>query len=330
MIETIYVEEQIREHPTTHRVVKFLPQADTIEISRYQEIFNKRNQNFRLQKRNPVLILAKKFSNFVLPVPSGFGMDAQKNFYFSHMYNCIYDCQYCFLQGMYSSAHYVLFVNYEDFFKSISETITAYAERSLTFFSGYTCDSLALEKISGFATKSLDFFSKHPSIELELRTKSIAIGPLFQRDPVKNCIVAFSLSPPNIANVLDNKAPTIERRITALKRLAKEGWSIGLRFDPLIYCSDWKKMYSKLIENIMRDIEPSNVHSVSHGPLRFPKKMYKQIISLHPDNKLFSFPMEENGGIVSYGDKIEQLMSSFLKTELKKYINERKIFRCTA
>ena len=30
------------------------------------------------------------------------------------MYNCIYDCRYCFLQGMYSSANFVLFVNFEE------------------------------------------------------------------------------------------------------------------------------------------------------------------------------------------------------------------------
>ena len=137
MIETVYVEEEIIDHSVTKRVLNSFPRAVIIEISRYQEIFNKRHQNFRLQKKNPGLILAKKHDNFVLPVPSGFGMDAQENFYFSHMYNCIYDCRYCFLQGMYSSAHHVLFVNYGDFFKSISDTIDSHSGTSLTFFSGY-------------------------------------------------------------------------------------------------------------------------------------------------------------------------------------------------
>ena len=121
MIETIFFEQQIAEHPTTQRIRKALPRASWVPIDRYQELFNKRHQNFKLQKKNPALILAKKHDNFVLPVPSGFGMDSHKSFYFSHMYNCLYDCKYCFLQGMYSSANFVLFVNYEDFFTSISE-----------------------------------------------------------------------------------------------------------------------------------------------------------------------------------------------------------------
>ena len=329
MIETVYIEEKILDHPITKSVIKSVPKADIININRYQELFNKRYQNFRLQKKNPSLILAKKYDNFVLPVPSGFGIDAQKNFYFSHMYNCIYDCRYCFLQGMYSSANYVLFVNYNDFFESISDTIEAETSSSLTFYSGYDCDSLAFDKVSGFAKHALDFFSKQPSVELELRTKSIATSSLIKRDPIENCVVAFSLSPPKIASILDNKAPSIARRTNALKQLADAGWSIGLRFDPLIYCSGWKNMYSNLIADIMHDLDPSSLHSVSHGPLRFPKKMYKKISSLHPENKLFSFPMVEKGGIVSYGKEIENTMSSFLKMELLKYTTKSKIFRCT-
>ena len=92
LIETIFFEQQIAEHPTTQRIRRALPRASWVPIDRYQELFNKRHQNFKLQKKNPALILAKKYDNFVLPVPSGFGMDSHKNFYFSHMYNCLYYC----------------------------------------------------------------------------------------------------------------------------------------------------------------------------------------------------------------------------------------------
>ena len=84
MIETIFFEQQIAEHPTTQRIRNALPRASWVPIDRYQELFNKRHQNFKLQKKNPALILAKKHDNFVLPVPSGFGMDSHKSFYFSH------------------------------------------------------------------------------------------------------------------------------------------------------------------------------------------------------------------------------------------------------
>ena len=115
MFSAIYIEEEVRDW---HRVQEIIqPFADTPKIicERYGEIFNNTNQNFRIQKKAPALILAKKYGNLVLPSPGGYGFEGGKSFYFSHMLNCIYDCRYCFLQGMYRSANYVLFVNYDDF-----------------------------------------------------------------------------------------------------------------------------------------------------------------------------------------------------------------------
>ena len=254
MIDTVYFEEDVLEYPAVSRVKKALPKANWVPIERFQELFNIRNQNFRIQKKNPALILAKKYENFVLPVPSGFGMSSSKNFYFSHMYNCLYDCNYCFLQGLYSSANFVLFVNYEDFFEHISQTIEKNKNDTQMFFSGYDCDSLAFDKVSGFSDNLIQFFEQHPNVEVELRTKSIVTSSLLRRNPIKNCIIAFSLSPHIIANKLDNKAPSIARRIDAMKKLADSGWQIGLRLDPLIYTKDWKNQYAELIFDIMSQV----------------------------------------------------------------------------
>ena len=100
MIDTIYIEKEIRKHPRTLGILSKFRNVRTIAIDRYGEVFNRKNQNFRIQKKNPCLILAKKHKGFVLPAPEGFGIGSSKNYYFSHMYNCIYDCSYCFLQGM--------------------------------------------------------------------------------------------------------------------------------------------------------------------------------------------------------------------------------------
>jgi spore photoproduct lyase len=113
MFELIYVEKEVQHHPHTQAICKRFPQIATIICDRYGEIFNRHHQNFRLQKGRPSLILAQKYDNFVLPTPAGYGIGGQRNFYFSHMLNCIYDCRYCFLQGMYNSANYVIFVNFE-------------------------------------------------------------------------------------------------------------------------------------------------------------------------------------------------------------------------
>ena len=150
MIDTIYFEEQVADHPRTLNLFKRFSQAVRIPCSHYKEVFNPSGQNFRLQKKKPALILAKNSGKLVHPVPATYGIGGDEN-YFSHMLNCLYDCRYCFLQGMYPSAHYLLFVNYENFFEEIKKVSSQNPEIPSWFFSGYDCDSLAFEKLTGFA-----------------------------------------------------------------------------------------------------------------------------------------------------------------------------------
>ena len=328
LIDTIFIERGVVNHSRTQSIKSKFKNPTIIEVDRYQEIFNKRSQNFRIQKQNPALILAEKHDNFVLPAPSGFGLASTRNFYFSHMYNCIYDCRYCFLQGMYSSANYVIFVNFEDFFDEIEQSIKANGGQDITFFSGYDCDSLAFENITGFAESILPLFKSYPKVDLEFRTKSVQLEPLKSGLPITNCIVAFSMMPEELARRLDTKAPSIKRRINAIEKLAARGWPIGLRFDPLIYSKDWKQLYKGLLMEIMHRVPREAIHSISHGPLRYPKKMYQDITKLYPEELLFSIPMSENNGYVDYGVDVENEMAEFLIKNLKNYVEEAKIFQC--
>ncbi len=329
MIETIYVEEAIRDHPRTKFILKKFKKSRIVLIDKYGEIFNKRNQNFRIQKANPCIILAHKKDGFVLPAPEGFGIGSSKNFYFSHMYNCIYDCRYCFLQGMYSSANYVIFVNFEDFDIAIKNTIEKNINSKLTFFSGYDCDSLALENVTGFAKHILSIFRTYTQIEIEFRTKSIQKQPFLSLKPMKNIILAYSLMPELMSNSLDSKAPSISKRISVISELASKGWKIGLRFDPLIHGENWKELYKELLENIYKNISLDCLHSVSFGTLRFPKKMFKDIFKLYPNEPLFTSPLSLNNKMISYDIEIEEEMTSYCKNLSLRYINEDQIFKCS-
>ena len=329
MIETIYIEEKIRNHPRTHFILSKFKKARCIEIEKYGEIFNKRNQNFRIQKSSPKLILAHKSSGLVLSAPEGFGIGNSKNFYFSHMYNCIYDCRYCFLQGMYSSANYVIFVNFDDFNAELEKVIEENKGSKITFFSGYDCDSLALESVTGFANHILELFRKYPDVDLEFRTKSLQQSPFITSNPMENIILAYSLMPEIMSSALDNKTPTIAKRIDVMKKLASKGWSIGLRFDPLIHGKNWKILYQDLLEAVLNSLPLNSIHSVSFGALRFPKKMFKSITKLYPEEKLFSGPLSNNEGIVSYDYEIEEEMISFCKDITIKYVDQSKIFKCS-
>jgi len=119
MIDYIYYERDIEGHPRTQQFFLRFPKARKIPCNHYKEVFNPNGQSFRLQKKKPALILAKQNGKKIHSIPPSYGIGGRQNFYFSHLLNCLYDCRYCFLQGMFPSAHYVLFVNYEDFWEDI-------------------------------------------------------------------------------------------------------------------------------------------------------------------------------------------------------------------
>ena len=226
MPRTIYIEESLLQHPRVVDIKSRFPSATYITCQRYTEIFNRKAQNFRLQKKQPALILAEKYRKFVLPTPANYAIGAVNNYYFSHMLNCIYDCRYCFLQGMFRSAHHVLFVNFEDFAREIGKTVSKHGNAEAHFFSGYDCDSLALDSITGFTGFFLDIFTNLPNALLELRTKSIRIKSLLSREPIPNCVIAYSFTPDEISRAIEYRTPAVSRRIEAMQKLQNTagGW----------------------------------------------------------------------------------------------------------
>ena len=176
-IKNIYIENQIKDHPNTMRIKNKLKFDNLIFCDHYSEVFNSSNQNFRIQKKTPSLILAKKLNNFILKTPQNFNIGFENNFYFSHMLNCLYDCKYCYLQGMLNSANYLIFVNYEDFLDSIKKQINSNKKKTC-FFSGYDCDSLALENVTNFLDHFIPHFKNLSNGILEIRSKSINIDVL--------------------------------------------------------------------------------------------------------------------------------------------------------
>lgn len=328
MHSIIYIEEEIADHPRTASICAHFPKATKVYCKHYGEIFNRKGQNFRLQKQQPALILARKHKGHVLDAPDGYGIGGVRNYYFSHMLNCLYDCRYCFLQGMYRSAHYVIFVNYEDFQQSIIDTANRYPDDEQWFFSGYDCDSLAYEPVTEFTSAFLPTFEQLPNAHLELRTKSVQIRTLLRSEPINNCIIAYSFTPEEISTALEHGVPSVAKRIDAMLKLQQHGWRLGLRFDPMIYQEGFESSYERLFEQIFSRLPAQSIHSVSLGTLRTPKAFHQNMVNLYPEEKLFAGRFEENRGMITYQKELEDEMTSFCQTQLMQYIPQSLFFAC--
>ncbi len=326
MIETIYVEQKVKNLLKTKEICNLIKPRNLVTCDNYREVFNVKSQNFQIQKQKPALILAKKYKNFLNTVPKNFTIGGDQNFYFSHMLNCIYDCRYCFLQGMFNSANYVLFINYKDFVKSIEDKILSSKEKNIHFFSGYDCDSLALEPISKFANYILKNLKKYPNIILELRTKSTQINFLLKRRPHQNIVVAFSISPNEIIYNHEEKTPNLLKRINAIKKLQAAGWNVGLRFDPIIYCENFKNIYEKFFYQIFNSINSNYIHSITIGSFRMPKNFFTKISNQYVKKSNLLINLQDDEKKVFYKKKIDNEIISFCKQKIEKYIDESKLF----
>ena len=328
MVDTIYIENDVLGLDRTQRILARYPSATTIQIDKYGEVFNPNAQNFRLQKKNPALILANKKNKKVLSTPAQYETGGGANYYFSHMLNCPYDCRYCFLQGMYRSANYLLFVNYEDFADEIKQVAQQHEndDKPVWFFSGYDCDSLAYEPVTGFAEHFLKVFEELPNAVIELRTKSTQIRSLLKRPALPNAVVAYSLSPTEVASALEIGAPSFEKRLQALVKLQKQGWRIGLRFDPIIWHRDYQSQYKEMINQTFSQLDAQKIDSVTLGGFRLPKGYYKTIKRQYPEHGLFSAGLTEQDGLVTYQSEIEEEILDTVTSYVKNYVDDAKLY----
>ncbi len=321
----IYIEKQIRNHPRTQGVLAKFPSASVIEISHYKDVFCRSKQNYQLQHRSQNLILAAKQGALLYkgaPVCQNFG---NSNFYYtSCMMNCVFDCEYCYLKGMYPSANIVVFVNLEDIFADVEQMLK---KHSLYLCVSYDTDLLALEGILGYVREWCLFTEKHDNLKIEIRTKC-ANKQFFQNSrPVSNIIYAFTLSPQAVVEACERNTPSLTERISCIAEAIQAGHSVRICFDPMIYLPAWKSHYKEMIDQVGNTIDLNKILDASVGTFRISQDYLKKMRKQEPDSSVVWFPFQRENGFYHYPDALMEQMECFLVEQLQKKMAEEKIFR---
>jgi spore photoproduct lyase len=136
------------------------------------------------------------------------------------------------------------------------------------------------------------------------------------------------LNPEPVADSLEHRAPPIKARLSALKKLAKTGWKVGLRFDPLIHFENGIEKYSQFIDQVFDSVPPESIHSVTLGTFRSPKNVFKKMESLYPKEPLFMGNLQLKNGAISYREAIEQALFSSVEEKILQYISPSQYFPC--
>ena len=321
----IYVEKKILNNKNTLEILSKFKDVKIIEIENYKEVFSSNNQDFHLQKLGQKLILASNKANMIYEgavVCESFEND---NFYYtSSIINCVYDCEYCYLQGVYSSGNIVIFVDIEKVFEEVEELYNKL--KTLYLCISYDTDLLAIENICGFSEKWYYFIEDKKDLKIELRTKSGNIDKFLNLKPLDNFIIAFTLSPENIALKNEKYTASFKNRVNAIKELQEKGWKVRICIDPLIYSDNFEKNYSQMIEYLFNEIDKEKVIDVSIGVFRISKEYLKKMRNQNQNSEILYYPFECIDGVYTYSDKTKSYMINFIKEQFLKYIDEKKIY----
>ncbi|MBA4689044.1 MAG: radical SAM protein [Candidatus Galacturonibacter soehngenii] len=320
----IYVEKELASGTQAKDIMKHFPNAKIILIDHYKDVFNRSGQNFHEQKKVRNLILANKKGKLVYPgaqVCQSFGN--QHFYYTSSVMNCIYDCEYCYLQGMYPSANLVVFLNLEDMFDEVRELLK---QHPVYLCVSYDTDLMALESILSYGKRWAEFAKENEKLTIEIRTKCASLKAWEDIMPSKQVIYAFTLSPEEVSKAYEKRTPSLRQRLTCIKTLMERDYQVRLCFDPMLYISDYKKIYGAFFDEVKKEIALNQVYDVSIGVFRVSEDYLKKMRKQNPKSAVLQFPYENENGVYQYQRELTNEMLNFAMDALKESIPEEKIF----
>ena len=324
----IYIESKAQGFNLTKKCIRNFPKAKIIEISDYKSIFNRPRQDFQTQKQSMKLILAIKKPPYIYKGTDILQDGGYKNFYYNTpMLNCLYNCSYCFLQGMYSSANIVVFVNEIDMQDAVKNEIVkrVHKEQPLMLSISYNTDLMAFENILPITKNWIQFAKLNLDLNLEIRTKSGLYHSIKDIESSDQIVLAWTLSPDKVVRKYELNTPPLSKRISAIKLALNDGWKVRLCFDPILYYNNWENDYLELFNKVKSSLNLDQVLDITVGTFRMSNDYFNRIRKSKPNSGLFYQNYKNENGIVSIDSKKKNSIFKLVSDNFSNYLPQNKI-----
>ncbi len=321
----IYIERGILDHPRAEQILARFPHAHVIPVAHYKDIFCRTKQSVAVQHKSQSLILARKTGRLIYPgspVCQHFG---HSSFYYTSLcMNCPYDCQYCYLRGMYPSGNLVLFVNLEDYIHELDDLLKGGPAYLCVSYDTELC---ALESLHGYIHAFSGIIPSRPELTVEVRTKSDCTALLQSLHPSGQLIFAFTLSPEEIV-CYEKKTPSLRARLKAVKTGLLAGHTVRLCFDPMIFVPGWEKAYERMMVTIADTLGEEGMRKIldfSVGSFRISQD-YLHAIRKSTSSPVVHFPFVNRKGFYQYPPELAESMEHTMIRLLLPYAGRDRIF----
>ncbi len=323
----IYIEKCVRSHPKTEKILSYIlklyddPDTATTVIDSYKDIFYSKNS---CGDGKRALILSAASDKRVFPgAPVCQNFDEGYFYYASTAKNCIYDCEYCYLKGMYPTSHVVIDVDLQPVFDEVKKLLD---DHPVYLCISYDTDLLALENLTEAVHEWMKFAAGEKDLRVECRTKCARTDLWDKLIPDEDFIIAFTISPQEIIANYEHGTPSLQSRINSVQRAMLSGHPVRLCFDPLIYVRDWKRYYGMMVDTLSDTLDWKNIRDISVGSFRISSSYLGKMRGLLPDSSVVQFPFELKNGVYQYPEYLKEDMQSFVIEKLTAYVPHDKIY----
>ena len=286
----IYLEKDAIGYPLSELALSKFSGSTIVNIDHYKDLFNRKGHNFQLQKKSMKLILAIKREPLLYDGSSMIQDYMTPNVYYNTpILNCLYNCDYCFLQGMYSSANIVVYVNQIDMQEAVKNEIVKrpHKDQPLMLSISYNTDLMAFENILPITKDWIQFAKLNLDLNLEIRTKSAFYHSIKNVEPSDQILLAWTLSPDKVVKKYELNTPSLSKRISAIKSAIDDGWKVRLCFDPILYYDNWETDYLELFNKVKSSLNLEKVLDITVGVFRMGNDYFNRIRKSKPSTDLF-------------------------------------------
>ncbi|MEV1147398.1 spore photoproduct lyase family protein [Micromonospora sp. NPDC049799] len=174
---------------------------------------------------------------------------------------CPAHCQYCYLAGSLSGPPVTrVYADLDGILAGLADyagrgTVTSRsaerAEEGTTFEASCYTDPLALEHLTGSWRRAVEHFAAWEApVQLRWTTKYADVDTFVGLPHAGRTRVRFSVNAAPVSTRMEGGTATVPDRLAALRRLALDGYPVGLTIAPIMPLPDWPEHYGALLDHV--------------------------------------------------------------------------------
>lgn len=332
--EHIWIDRQVQDSPVTANVLRQLPEVPTTIIDGPPPTPAYSSQATLMTSSKKQLYIAAQKGRYVRDCPGFSSSSPDSQLCCGYMivdlvYNCDYDCTYCYLQNYVNMPYLTVYANVEQLFDELTDVLSARSSQLVRIGSGEFSDSLSLDPLTGFSGLLVPFLRQFPNVLFEFKTKSDCVDQLLDLQPQGRVMVSWSVNPEAVVQREEHKTASLAARLRAAQRCRDAGYKIAFHFDPLLYYPDWEADYEPFVEQVCRTLPAQDVAYISMGSLRFAPALKSVVQARFPKNRLMTaelFPGAD--GKMRYFKPLRTEMYSKMAGWIRRYMPQTQIYLC--